>query len=339
MHANRLVTSLAVGASALVMFAQSQTPLASDSLRHRLERAYPLTVMDADGFKVSQPGITFAVQQDGIQANSRRFKPFANKYEDGKVSPRGLSNVIPGDITQSRALAVREKVYLIGMVITEDAVTMTVQSCGGCEPAAVDPGHKPHWASIQFKFIKGYLTSTDLEHVRRAIDSLLAPVYVTAPAPVQTTPGVPPSVQQQSRTEGRPTLRRFEEIPPPPPPPTEPTLMRQGENMQKPKPEAETGPASPPAQASSTPTPAPKETELRPEKKKAADLAPKVQDEAKAAQAADPEIQMGWQRDKVNSVLGTPLKDQKVGGQEILTYPHVTVTLEKGRVVAVSKNI
>ena len=137
-----------------------------------------------------------------------KFKPFANKYEDGKVSAKGLSNVIPGDITQSKTLAVRDKVYLIGMGIAEDGVTMIVQSCGGCDPIAVDPGHKPHWASIQFKFIKGYLTSTDLPHVRKVIESLLAPAVQCAHR--QGTNECPrgrslPS-QPQSQAEVPPTL-------------------------------------------------------------------------------------------------------------------------------------
>jgi hypothetical protein len=224
------------------------------------------------------------------------------------------------------------------MVITEDAVTMTVQSCGGCEPAAIDPGHKPHWASIQFKFIKGYLTSTDLPHVRKAIESLLAPASITPSVQVETTPGGPPPfAQTQSQTEGPPALRHFDDIVPPPAPPTaKPTLMRQGESMQQPKPESQTAIKNPPAQESSPPAVAPKETEPRPEVKNPAVPAPKVRDEPKAADA-DPET--GWTLERVNSVLGTPLKDQKSGGQEILTYPHVTVTLEKGRVVAVAKNI
>ncbi len=341
MRANRFVTSLVLGALASVTLAQTQAQLASDSLRNRLERAYPLTKMDSDGFKVVEPGIILAVQQDGIQANSLKFKPFANKYEDGKVSPKGLSNVIPGDITQSRTLAVRDKVFLIGMVIAEDGVTMIVQSCGGCDPIAVDPGHKPHWASIRFKFIKGYLTSTDLPHVRKVIESLLAPAYSAPTAKVQTMPeGPQPSVQPQSQAEVPPTLRHYNDIiPPTAPTTTKPTLMRQGESMQQPKPESEAAIKSPPAQESSTPAPATKETEPRPEVKNLPAPAPKIQDEPKAAEVADPEIQTGWSRDRVISVLGTPLKDQKNGGQEILTYPHVTVALEKGRVVAIAKNI
>jgi hypothetical protein len=114
--------------------------------------------------------------------------------------------------------------------------------------------------------------------------------------------------------------------------------MRQGESMQ-PKPKSEAAIKNPPAQESPIPAPAPKETEPRPEVENPPASAPKVQDEPKAAEAADPEIQTGWPRNKVNSVLGTPLKDQKNGGQEILIYPHVTVTLEKGRVVAIAKNM
>ena len=109
--------------------------------------------------------------------------------------------------------------------------------------------------------------------------------------------------------------------------------------MQQPKPESEAAIKSPPAQESSTPAPATKETEPVPKVKNLPAPAPKIQDEPKAAEVADPEIQTGWSRDRVISVLGTPLKDQKNGGQEILTYPHVTVALEKGRVVAIAKNI
>ena len=60
MRANRFVTSLVLGALASVTLAQTQAQLASDSLRNRLERAYPLTKMDSDGFKVVEPGVIFA---------------------------------------------------------------------------------------------------------------------------------------------------------------------------------------------------------------------------------------------------------------------------------------
>jgi len=133
-----------------------------------------------------------------------------------------------------RTLAAKEKVYLLKMEAKDDAVILTVQTCGTCDPAAVDPSHKPFVASISFKFIKGFLAVTNLKQVKDAIavlllvpdagaDAAAQPAADAAPqnAAQNTQQTVPPAQPPAQTAAPDPPPVKYGDIAPPPPPPPE----------------------------------------------------------------------------------------------------------------------
>src|SRR5580700_7037388 len=113
----------------------------------------------------------------------------------------------------------------------DDAVIFTVQTCGTCDPAAVDPSHKPFVASISFKFIKGFLAITNLKQVKDSIGALLVVPEAGADAAAQPAADAAPqnAPQNTQQTQAQAPVQaaapdppvKFEPIkePPPPPPP------------------------------------------------------------------------------------------------------------------------
>lgn len=335
MRTTVFVTLLSAAFFAPSLLADWQDQAPKGELINQLQALYPVTVMEANGFKVVKPGTVFMIQKNGIQANQMKSGPFLNTYEDGqvvagghgvrgKLSPGGIR----GALSQPRTLAAGEKVYLLNMVVRNDGIVMVVQTCGICDPAAVDPAHKPYSASIQFNFIKGFWAATDLKHVQVAISSLLA---FPPAAPVVSTP---PAVQVTQEDPGRPTLRhadgsqlqtqsaaggttnqpvKYDDLAPPPPPPktppkTGPTPLRPEE-----------------IQAQAQPRRTEPKTEIQPEIK----VRPKP--------AAKPDI--GWTRDQVKAALGTPDRTETPHGQEVYRYKDMSVTFEHGKVVATGSNM
>jgi hypothetical protein len=234
-----LATVLITGLLTPALFADWQDQAPKGSLINQLQTAYPLTIMDATGYKVSKPGTILEIQLDGIQANPLKSPPFQNTFEDGQVVAGGHSTVskfMPGGLGKKpfaappRTLAAKEKVYLLKMEAKDDAVIFTVQTCGTCDPAAVDPSHKPFGASISFKFIKGFLAVTNLKQVKDAISALLvvpeAAAADSAAQPAadtaqQTTPQSAPQTQAQPPAQAatpEPPPVKYGDIAPPPPP-------------------------------------------------------------------------------------------------------------------------
>ena len=250
MRMTTLATVLITGLLSPALFADWQDQAPKASLLNQLQAAYPLTIMDATGYKVSKPGTIFEIQLDGIQANPMKSPPFANTFEDGQVVAGGhsaVSRFMPGGLPKKpfaaapRTLAAKEKVYLLKMDARDDAVIFTVQTCGTCDPAAVDPSHKPFVASISFKFIKGFLAVTNLKQVKDAIGALLLVPDAGAAAGAdnggQPAGGAAPQTQQQyaPQTQAPPPVQaatpdppvKFEPIKePPPPPPVQPKLEK-----------------------------------------------------------------------------------------------------------------
>jgi len=235
-------TVLITGILAPALFADWQDQAPKGSLINQLQTAYPLTIMDVTGYKVSKPGTTLEIQLDGIQANPLKSAPFQNTFEDGQVVAGGHSTVskfMPGGLSKKpfaappRTLAAKEKVYLLKMEAKDDAVILTVQTCGTCDPAAVDPSHKPFVASISFKFIKGFLAVTNLKQVKDAISALLLvpdaaattdaaaqpagqPAAAAAP---QNAPQSAPQTPVQAAAPDPPPVKYGDIAPPPPPAP------------------------------------------------------------------------------------------------------------------------
>jgi hypothetical protein len=238
MRTTKLATVLITGLLSPALFADWQDQAPKGSLINQLQTAYPLTIMDATGYKVSKAGTTLEIQLDGIQANPMKSPPFQNTFEDGQVVAGGHSTVskfMPGGLRKNplaaapRTLAAKEKVYLMKLEAKDDAVIFTVQTCGTCDPAAIDPTHKPFVASISFKFIKGFLAATDLKHVKDAIGALLVVPEAGADAAAQPAAGAAPqnTPQNAPQTQAQPPAQaaappdppvKFGDIAPPPPP-------------------------------------------------------------------------------------------------------------------------
>jgi hypothetical protein len=343
------------------------------ALLDQLRTAYPRTVLDAGGIKVVRPGTVLVVQLNGLQANPLKSDPFKNRFEDGQVSagarkpPVAVPYRLPNNpfAPQPRYLAVYEKVYLLDLVsggdARGDALVLTVQTCGTCDPSAAD-STKPYRASISFNFYSGFLAATDLKRAQDAIGMLLAYSQTAAPESAQpaTAPARQDTPQAQPATDPeRPTLRHADEpqapaqnqtavaeppaqptkfpvlTPPPPPPETNPatpaqppTLRRPGEGQAQTQPVAEptTQPDKLPELKQPPAPPAGAKAEIKTEVKP-----PDTTTEVK------PNIEIGWTRDKVEAALGKPGNTVKDRGQEIYLYEHMKVVFEHGKVVGSSK--
>jgi hypothetical protein len=332
-----LATTVAILAAAHSGFAQAAAP--ASNLRDQLVQAYPVTVMAANGIQVLTPGTLLLVQREGIQSNSRKLSPVQNLYEDGKLSTKGLLAWAPSEWIQPQSLSFHERVYLVKFDVRDDSVVMVVQTCGSCDPSAADPAHKPRWASVQFKLVRGFLTATDLKHVEAAISSLLARPNVALTASAQAAsqarrlevvPSMPAAAGQQSANP-LPVL-----TPPPPPDsaePSRPTLRRLDE------PQSDDGwrMVSEDAVAKPLPTPIAPPPPANPSegnRNGTGQLPGHDASRDKGAPQAD--IEVGWSRDKVASLLGQPSRTEKTKSGEVCVFGRTTVTFnKKGEVAAV----
>jgi len=345
------VTMLTAGFLAPSLFADWQGQAA---LLDQLRQAYPRTVLDPGGIKVVKPGTVLVVQLNGLQANPIKSEPFKNKFEDGQVSAvaRKLAAQVPLAIPNNpfgakpRYLAVNEKVYLLNLESRGDAhgdaLVLTVQTCGTCDPSAADSA-KPYLASISFNFYSGFLAATNVTHVETVIGSLLAFPYIAPAVSAQPTPQQDrPQAQAQTVDPGRPTLRHADEVQAPdqtqtpagepatqlakfpeltPPPPPAETKSATPAHTQAPVAEPTTQPGNFPKL---TPPPAPP-------------AGPKTEVKTEVKPETKPDIEIGWTREQVEATLGKPGNTVKDHGQEIYLYEQVKVVFEHGKVVGSSK--
>ena len=151
----------------------------SGNLVQQLQSTYVPNVMDASGIKVAQAGSILAVQVEGVQANPRGklTQPFANGFVDGQIQVKGgIGSKMPFGARPSmgvaRVLAAGEKVYLLKTEVKDNNIVFVVQSCGTCNPKAVDPAHQPYRAEVDFRFIKGALAATDFKSVQGVIEQV-----------------------------------------------------------------------------------------------------------------------------------------------------------------------
>lgn len=218
------------------------------NLVQQLQSTYVPTVMDGSGIKVAQAGSILVVQPEGIMANPAKGKlmaPYANLFVDGQVKPdTGLGKLIRSrGISSERALAAGEKVYLLKTEVKDNAIAFTVQSCGTCDPKAVDPAHQPYKSLVTFKFLKGALAVTNFAQVQQVIEQVFkfpeaADTNATAGArqPATQAPQGSPATPAQSgsQPQAEPSAEpaapaSFEPIAPPPPPPAAPKKIELGQ--------------------------------------------------------------------------------------------------------------
>ncbi|HTX36561.1 MAG TPA: hypothetical protein VME43_16140 [Bryobacteraceae bacterium] len=234
----RRIKVVAVSLMAALAFSVHAAPQA-DNLAQQLRAVYPETEMDANGLKVVKPGAVLVVQADGLQANPMKSGPFANTFAEGqfvrtesrseKAARFGLA--IPQRRQVERPVAVGAKVYLLNTEFNPDSIVFVVQTCGDCDPKAVDPGFQPYRAKVTFKFVRGALADTDAKHVRQTIEQVFKFPEGAAPAAEPQAP--PPPAQAPP-----PPQQQFAPIAPPAPPPPPsadqaPRVLKLGMTMQQ----------------------------------------------------------------------------------------------------------
>jgi hypothetical protein len=201
-----------------------QAAPAGSNLTQQIESAYATTVLDANGLKVTQPGCVLVIQKENIQACTSSKTPYRNVYEDGQVAAETKSKILnkigrfpgiggigggsgdtPSCTGKPRALMVGEKVYLVRLDVNdqkESGIVFGLQTCGSCDPNAVDPAHIPYRADIRVSFRKGYLAATDLQHIEQTVGEVLAfpenassggNAQQSTPAPSTAPPAAPAS--------------------------------------------------------------------------------------------------------------------------------------------------
>jgi hypothetical protein len=112
--------------------------------------------------------------------------------------------------------------------VKDNNIVFVVQSCGTCNPKAVDPGHQPYRAEVDFKFIKGALAATDFKSVQGVIEQ----VFKFPDAEAETTAaagGAPPADPPAPPPPQPEAPQKFVEPPPPPPPPAAPKKIGLGQ--------------------------------------------------------------------------------------------------------------
>jgi hypothetical protein len=240
----RTIKVLAISTMAAIASSVYAAPQA-DNLVQQLRAAYPETVMDANGLKVTKPGATMVVQIEGLQANPAKAGAFANTFAEGqfvktesrseKLGRFGLS--VPQKKPVERPVAVGAKMYLLATEFAADSIAFTVQTCGDCDPNAVDPGFQPYRAKVTFKFVHGALAATDLKHVQQSIQQLFK--LPDSAAPADTAQQAPPPAAASAQAPPPPPpaqdQQQFAPIAAPAPPPADqkPRVIKLGMTIQE----------------------------------------------------------------------------------------------------------
>jgi hypothetical protein len=91
-----------------------------------------------------------------------------------------------------RPFQIGEKLYLTNMSVTPVEIAVYVQSCGTCDPAAVDPNDSPYVARLAFQFDKGYLTTADPKEVLETVGRVFG-IDTSAPKQKSQQPSTTPA--------------------------------------------------------------------------------------------------------------------------------------------------
>src|ERR1019366_811143 len=127
---------------------------------------YPQTTVSADG-QVANVGTVLTVQAAEIYAiPTGKFVSTNNDTTDGHFSHSRMAKFALQS-SGARPLEINEKAYLVGIRLKESkkdsSVVLTLQTCGTCDPAAPDPNHVPHRATVSFDFPKGTLDGANAD--------------------------------------------------------------------------------------------------------------------------------------------------------------------------------
>jgi hypothetical protein len=211
------------------------------NLLQQLQKTFVPTEFDAGGMKVAKGGTVVTVQIDGVLANPKgKTGSYKNMFEDGQIRPENcLKCQLTNRLATQRAYQAGERLYVVALELGgKDSIAMEVQSCGTCDPKAIDPTHRPYQARVTFKFLKGALAATSVAQVQQVVEQVFKadaeggatqetqqqgapPPAAPARPPVRArTAGAPPDPQANPpQAEAPPkTPTNFDPIAPPPPP-------------------------------------------------------------------------------------------------------------------------
>jgi hypothetical protein len=110
------------------------------------------------------------MQDDGLIAIPASYGAYwyNSLKKGGRIKANAIQHVGSGfseAMNARRPLQVGEKMYLTNIEVTPGEIVFYVQTCGACDPAAVDPNVAPYRARLAFQFDKGYLGTADPKQV------------------------------------------------------------------------------------------------------------------------------------------------------------------------------
>jgi hypothetical protein len=184
-------------------------PPPSAQIVQQFREQYPLTRVGTNGVVV-QAGTVLVVHEDGLKAIPASYQEYlASSFTKGAgIKMNGAQQIggVGPDVYLQEAgfFQVGEKAYLTKVEVKPTEIVFSVQSCGACNPAAIDP--TPFRASLAFQFVKGYLTTADFKEVQETIGRVFAidnsatgqpASTAAAPQPTQPAPTPVPAAQPQ----------------------------------------------------------------------------------------------------------------------------------------------
>jgi hypothetical protein len=186
-----LTGTVILAASVSMLHGQAINP----SVEQQLRSQYLLTRVGSNGMVVGQPGSVLVIQEDGLTA----IPTFFGKYwyntcnKAGRIKANLIQHVGTAyneAAAARRVLQVSEKAYLTNLEFAPNEVVFYLQSCGACDPAAVDPNDTPFRSRLAFQFDKGYLSTADARQVLGVTGRVFV---VNSSPPSQQSQEPPPS--------------------------------------------------------------------------------------------------------------------------------------------------
>src|SRR5713101_7192469 len=101
-----------------------------DALKDSLSAKYELAKFGSDRLRITQPGTTLVIQQDGIIGDLATDLTFTtNKVKDGKLAQAGGFAAVMQNKKTSRVFKSGEKVYVTKIDVKDDEVHYYLMSC------------------------------------------------------------------------------------------------------------------------------------------------------------------------------------------------------------------
>lgn len=183
---------------------------AAGTVEQQLRSQYHVTRVGMNGAVVGQPGSVLTIQSDGITAIPASYdKYWYNALKKGADHPKPSAIQHGGLVANAerRQLQVGEKVYIVNVEFNQGDIAFYIQSCGNCDPSAVDLHNPPFRARVAVEFDKKSFGTESLKQVQDTIAQVFkiedagSAASTSNPPPaatVPTTPVAPPSLKLPS---------------------------------------------------------------------------------------------------------------------------------------------